>query len=77
MNSKQRRKQRVFEHEVTMSYREAETYREFDARVARAKGWLQWNTKSKNYALAPMRSLHQTFKFRDGGLASVFALRFL
>ena len=77
MNAKQRHKQRVFEHEVTMSYKETETYREFDARVARAKGWLQWQTKRKMYKISTKQYDRQTFKFRDGGLASAFALRWL
>ena len=77
MNSKQRRIQRAFEHEVTLVYREGERYLEFDRRVEQAKGWLQWRTKRKNYILGPEQHDRQTFKFRNGGLATVFALKWL
>lgn len=77
MNSKQRRQQRVFEHEVTLhaGTRPNERYFEFDRRVEQAKGWLQWQTKRKNWTCGPKLYDRQTFKFRDGGLASVFALK--
>lgn len=77
MNSKQRRNQRVFEHEVTIVCRNNERYFEFDRRVEQAKGWLQWRTKRKNYVIGPATYNTQTFKFRNGGLASVFALTWL
>ena len=77
MNSKQRRKLRVFTHEVTLVCSNNERYFEFDRRVDQAKQWLQWNTKRKNYRLEPSQYDRQTFKFRNAGLASVFALKFL
>jgi hypothetical protein len=76
MNSKQRRNQRVFEHEVTLVCHE-ERYFQFDHRVAQAKQWLQWSTKRKNYILGPATHKSQTFKFRNAGMASVFALKFV
>ena len=76
MNSKQRRQGRVFVHEVTLVARSGERYFEFDAKVARAKMWLQWQTKRKNYTLGPLKHDQQTFKFRSGAMASVFALKF-
>lgn len=77
MNSQQRRKERVFIHEVTLvaGTRTGERYFEFDRRVADAKGWLQWTTKRKNYTLGPKQHDRQTFKFRTGGMASMFALK--
>lgn len=78
MNSKQRRGQRVFVHEVTLiAGQRPERYLEFDRRVDQAKQWLQWNTKRKNYTLGPPQYDRQTFKFRNAGIASVFALKFL
>lgn len=77
MNSKQRRGQRVFVHEVTLFARTipGERYLDFDRRVELAKGWLQWTTKRKNYTMGPKQYSSQTFKFRTGGLAIAFALR--
>lgn len=75
MNSRQRRNQRAFEHEITLVCRDTERYFEFDRRVLAAKGWLQWTTKRKNYTLGPKGHDRQTFKFRQGGLASMFALK--
>lgn len=77
MNSKQRRGTRVFVHEVTIHAIGSERYIDFDRKVDRAKQWLQWNTKRKNYTLGPQKFDHQTFKFRSGALASMFALKFL
>lgn len=81
MNSKQRRGQRVFLHEVTLiagqgQWKE-ERYFEFDRRVDQAKQWLQWTTKRKNYTLGRKEYDRQTFKFRNAGTASVFALKFI
>lgn len=75
MNSKQRRGQRVFVHEVTIVCRNGERYFEFDRRVDEAKGWLQWRAKRKQYTLGPKLYDRQTFKFRNGGMASMFALK--
>ena len=77
MNSKQRRNQRVFVHEITLvaGSRTGERYFEFDRRVELAKQWLQWTTKRKNYTCGPKKYDRQTFKFRSGGLASAFALK--
>lgn len=77
MNSKQRRGQRAFVHEVKIVCRNDERYFEFDKRVSAAKGWLQWQAKRKNYTLGPKTYNSQTFKFRNGGLASVFALKWV
>lgn len=77
MNSKQRRNQRVFLHEVTLVCGGDERYFEFDRRVDTAKQWLQWNTKRKNYTLCKKGYNAQTFKFRNAGMASVFALKFV
>jgi len=77
MNSKQRRQQRVYEYEVTLSCRDGDRYFEFDRKLEQAKGWLQWRTKRKNYVLGTATHKSQTFKFRDAGMASVFALKFL
>jgi hypothetical protein len=77
MNSKQRRNQRVFEHEVTIVCRNNERYFEFDRKVEIAKQWLQWNTKRKNYMLGRRCHDKQSFKFRNAGMASIFALKFL
>ena len=76
MNSKQRRGQRVFEHEVTLVCSN-ERYFEFDRRCDQAKQWLQWTTKRKNYTMGPRLYDRQTFKFRNAGVASVFALKFV
>jgi hypothetical protein len=77
MNSKQRRQQRVFEHEVTLTCDEGVRYFEFDRKVELAKSWLQWNTKRKNYTLGRKSYNSQTFRFRNAGMASVFALKFV
>jgi len=77
MNSRQRRSQRVYEHEVTLVPRNGDRYLDFDRRVEQAKGWLKWHTRRKNYVIGPATHNTQTFKFRDGGLASVFALTWL
>jgi hypothetical protein len=78
MNSRQRRNQRVFEHEVTLvAGKNGERYFEFDRRCEQAKQWLQWNTKRKNYTMGPALYDRRVFKFRSAGMASVFALRFL
>lgn len=78
MNSKQRRNQRVFLHEVTLvAGQQPERYFEFDRRVEQAKQWLQWNTKRRNYIMDPPKYDRQTFKFRNAGMASVFALKFV
>jgi len=77
MNSKQRRAGRVFLHEITLiaGQRTGERYFEFDNRVSLARQWLQWTTKRKNYTLGPKQYDRQTFKFRSGGLATAFALK--
>lgn len=79
MNSKQRRGQRVFVHEVTIhagaGHWAGERYFEFDRRVDQAKQWLQWTTKRKNYTMGPKLYDRQTFKFRHSGLAIMFALK--
>lgn len=75
MNSKQRRGNRVFVHEVVLRPKEGERYFEFDLRCDHAKGWLQWQTKRKNYIMGPKTYNSQTFLFRDGPIASVFTLR--
>lgn len=79
MNSKQRRNQRVFVYEVTLvaGDKGSERYFEFDRRVKEAKGWLQWRAKRKQYTLGPQQWDRQTFKFRDGGLAALFALKWV
>lgn len=78
MNSKQRRKLRVYQHEVTLvvSSRD-ERWMDFDRRVEEAKMWLQWRTKRRNYILGPRDYDRQTFKFAQAGLASMFALKWL
>ena len=54
MNSRQRRNQRVFEHEVTLIVdRRDERYLDFDRRLDQAQGWLQWRAKRKQYILGP------------------------
>jgi hypothetical protein len=75
MNSKQRRNQRVFAHEVTLVCKNDERYFEFERRVDEAKGWLQWRTKRKQYILGQRGYHSQVFKFRQPGLASMFALK--
>ena len=77
MNSKQRRKQRVFTHEVTLVCKNSERYFEFDQRVTEAKGWLQWRTKRRNFTMGPKGYDRQTFKFAQPGLAAMFALKWL
>lgn len=77
MNSKQRRGQRVFVHEVKIQLNSTERLSEFDQRLSNAKGWLQWRTKRKNWTIVYNNSLGVTFKFRDGAMASIFALKFL
>jgi hypothetical protein len=77
MNSKQRRHKRVFEHEVTIHAKSNEPYFEYDQKVEKAKMWLQWRTKRKNYVLGTRSYQSQTFKFRDGSLATLFALKWL
>ena len=77
MNSSQRRNTRVFEHEITLVCRDDQRYFEFDRKVALAKGWLQCNTKRRNYILGRSTHKSQTFKFRNGAIASIFALKFL
>ena len=77
MNSKQRRKLRVFTHEVTLVCSNSERYFEFDRRVEEAKGWLQWRTKRRNYILGPQGYDRVTFKFAHAGLAAMFALKWL
>jgi hypothetical protein len=82
MNSKQRRHERVFAHEVTLvagrgaNLSDAvENYYAFEQRCDQAKGWLQWQTKRKNYFVGTRQFDHQTFRFRSGALATVFALK--
>jgi hypothetical protein len=77
MNSKQRRGQRVFVHEVTLVCKNDERYFEFDCRVEQAKMWLQWRTKRKQYTLGKKQYNNQVFKFRHPGLASMFALKWM
>ena len=78
MNSRQRRSERKYEHEVTLTVRSDDLrYLDFDRRVKEAKGWLQWRVKRKMYKLGPALYNSQTFKFRDGGLATAFALKWL
>ena len=78
MNSRQRRNQRVYEHEVTLTVRsDDERYLDFDRRIEAAKGWLQWRTKSRAYILGVKKHDRQTFKFRNAGMASMFALKWL
>lgn len=75
MNSKQRRHKRVFEHEVVLTCRDNERYFEFDKRVKLAGGWLQWQTKRKNWTWESSDYKSAIFKFRNGAIASVFALK--
>jgi len=77
MNSKQRRGQRVFAHEVALVCKNDERYFEFDRRIEEAKGWLQWRTKRKQYLLGEKQYNRQVFKFRQPGLASMFALKWM
>jgi hypothetical protein len=77
MNSKQRRSQRVFVHEVTLVCKNNERYFEFERRVEEAKGWLQWRTKRKQYTLGQRGYDQQVFKFRQPGLAAMFALKWV
>ncbi len=77
MNSKQRRGQRVFVHEVTLVCKSDERYFEFDRRIEQAKMWLQWRTKRKQYTLGKKQYNNQVFKFRQPGLASMFALKWM
>ncbi len=75
MNSKQRRSKRVFEHEVTLVPKHGERWLDYDRRVELAKQWLQWRSKRKNYTTGPALFDRKTFKFRCGGLACAFALK--
>ena len=75
MNSKHRRNQRVYEHEVTLVCHNGERYFEFDRKLKQAKMWLQWRTKRKNYVVGPEQFDRRTFKFSNAGLATMFALR--
>ena len=77
MNSSQRRNQRVYEHEVTLICKDSERYFEFECRVRDAKSWLQWRTKRRAYLLGVKKHDRQSFKFRNAGMASVFALKWL
>jgi len=77
MNSQQRRGARVFVHEVTITAEKFTNYHQFDEHVHQAKMWLQWREKRKNYTLGPNSYNRQTFKFRSGATASMFALRWL
>jgi hypothetical protein len=77
MNSSQRRKQRVYEHEVTLHANIDEPYFKYDQKIKEAKMWLQWRTKRKNYIIMTNTYNYQTFKFRNGALATMFALRWL
>ena len=79
MNSRQRRGSRVFVYEVTLvaGGRPGERYFEFDRRVEQARGWLQWTTKRRNYTLGPKQYDRQTFKFRNAGMATAFALKWV
>jgi hypothetical protein len=77
MNSRQRRQQRVYEHEITLVCHNDQRYFEFDRKVELAKGWLQWRTKRRNYVLGAATHRSQIFKFRDAGMAAMFALKFL
>jgi hypothetical protein len=71
----------VFEHEVTLiagSHKPHERYFEFERRLEKAENWLHRATKSKNYFICPWTIdtyFKQTYKFRDGALATMFALR--
>jgi hypothetical protein len=81
VNSRQRRHLRVFRHEVTLiagSHKPQERYFEFEHRLERAETWLRHVTKSKNYLILPWTIdtyFKQTYKFRDGAVATMFALR--
>lgn len=75
MNSKQRRNLRVYEHEITLVCQSSERYFEFERRVEAAKGWLQWRTKRRNYTLGQRGYDRQVFKFRQPGIAAMFALK--
>jgi hypothetical protein len=77
MNSHQRRGQRVFVHEITIHAQPDQPYFRFDFKVEQARQWLQWNAKRRNYIVCPKLFNKQTFKFRNAGMASVFALKFL
>lgn len=77
MNNRQRRGKQVFVHEVTLACHEGQRYFEYDRRIELAKQWLQWNSKRKNYTLGPAGHASQTFKFRSGALAALFALKWL
>jgi hypothetical protein len=75
MNSKQRRKTRAFVHEVVLEWQSEEKHWEFTRRLEHARGWLQWQTKRKNYTTSREGYYSQTFLFRSGGIASAFALK--
>lgn len=75
MNSKQRRKTRAFVHEVVLEWGDKEKHQDFARRLEHARGWLQWQTKRKNYTMGREGYTSQSFLFRNGGIASVFALK--
>ena len=75
MNSKQRRHGRVFAHSVTLVARGPERYLEFEQRVKQAKMWLQWQTKRKNWTPGRVSYDSAEFRFQNGALAAVFALK--
>jgi hypothetical protein len=48
----------------------------FENKVAEAKGWLQWNTKRKNWMVKDNNGWSKvTFVFNNPGLATIFALK--
>lgn len=77
MNSKQRRQRyRAFPHEFTIHAKQHERYFGFDERVDQANAWLKKQAKRSQWTRDRHGYNHQTFRFRDGGLATAFALKF-
>ena len=74
MNSKQRRNQRTI-HRVQIEMRDNERLSEYQRRCDNAMGWLQWQTKRKNWRVYRSGPYSHEFVFRGGGIASVFALK--
>lgn len=77
MSSAPRRPQRVIYHEVTITADKFENYYRFDQHIEQARMWLQWREKRKNYIVGPATYKSQTFKFKNAGTASMFALKWL
>jgi hypothetical protein len=75
MNSKQRRKLRVYDIEVTIACGNDESYPDYARRLALAKSWLQIRNKQRQWIYGKEGFHSQTFKFRNGALATMFALK--